>query len=282
MKKFLNNPQINPAPAPQANPENDYNSAAEIWWTKASSEIDDLINEARYFLKQRKVKMSTLKNKFTNLFAGVQSLSNCWLFTSQNIANYFLDLHNKQPIRKFGGFKLNGPKDEIEKEFLKRQPGKADLLNNSHGADEMSDYLRTYGIEIGYVEVSHDFINGEKREERKEIAKKIAYFALLQHFSTKDTPVAINVGKHWITVAGIDENENALVLDSCHSAPEEKSLDSVVKGASETTMDYDFGHIAYQLEILFPYENANHEDALSMEQIGWDGFKDKMLSIVRK
>lgn len=142
---------------------NNYTLYDEEWWDQAESELDTLIAESESYLKKRNIQLYELCNKFENINAGLQSKNNCWLFTSQNIANYFLFMNGQTPINKFDSYEFNESTDIIENEFLKRMPKYAYILRNAQSQYEMRKYLQTYGISVDEISVFNDKPNDQKR-----------------------------------------------------------------------------------------------------------------------
>ncbi len=260
----------------QTNIGDDYNSENEEWWDTAEIEIDRLINDAELTMKRKNTNISNLYEKSKKFYAGFQSKNNCWLFTSQNIANYFLYLNNQNPIAKFNKGQWDGPRDIVEQEFIKRQPDLEYMLRRAGSQYDMISYLKTYGISANEVSVFNKNINNEKH---KKIMKKIAYFLLIRHFSNNDTPVATNVGYHWVAVAGIDINsKQAVILDPMKENPIIGTLDYISNRIS-TMINKGVNHIL----ILFPHQGySNYVTCSSYSGMNWNRFKSEMLTMTNQ
>lgn len=229
------------------------------------------------------------KKKFENLFAGYQSHWNCWLFSAQNTANYFLSLNGQQPIVKHSN-NVKGSRDAVEIEFMERLKGKkfdkeikqgnkkihkmyspVELLNNAQDYNIIGAYLETYGIQTNTISVYNGKPNNKKRAN---IMEKLAYLMLVRHFSFSNTPVIVNVGWHWVTIAGIDRNSNsALVLDSMQNGPEIRSLKSITHNISTVMVDGE-----NCIEMLFPKKSTISGDNISSFG-SWSAFKSQMLRV---
>lgn len=261
---------------------NDYNSNNEEWWDQVEHELDILISESEFYLKKRNVKLDDLYRKCDNISAGLQSKNNCWLFASQNIANYFLFINGQNPIKKFNPYEFNESIDIVEKEFLKRMPVYAYFLRNGQTQHAIRQYLQTYGIYVDGIYVSNDQPDNEKR---KTIMKKIAYFLLVHHFSCSDTPIATNVGNHWITLAGIDiYNKIAMILDPSYEYPRITTLDDIANYIS--TMSYEGANKntpKSHIVMLFPHSGGfDYVLYNNFSDINWNIFKSHILSIASK
>lgn len=251
----------------------------EKWWDQAESELDTLIAESESYIKKRNIQLYKLCNKFENINAGLQSKNNCWLFTSQNIANYFLFMNGQTPIKKFDSYEFNESTDIIENEFLKRMPKYAYILRNAQSQYEMRQYLQTYGISVDEISISNNKPNYYKHTN---IMKKIAYLLLIWHFSYSDTPIATNIGYHWITVAGIDINKKqALILNSLNQNPEIKTLDEISELIS-TQYAQNKNKCKSHILILFPHKSGFDCIAHNDSYQNWNVFKSEILAIARK
>ena len=260
----------------QTNIGDDYNSENEEWWDTAEIEIDRLINDAELTMKRKNTNISNLYEKSKKFYAGFQSKNNCWLFTSQNIANYFIYLNNQNPIAKFNKGEWDGPRDIVEQEFIKRQPDQEYMLRRAGSQYDIISYLKTYGISADELSVFNKNVHNEKH---KKIMKKIAYFLLIQHFSNNDAPVATNVGYHWIAVAGIDINsKQAVILDPMKENPSIGTLDYISNRIS-TMINKGVNHIL----ILFPHKgHSNYVTYSSYTGMNWNRFKSEMLAITNQ
>ena len=292
MNNILNNPEpVNPEPVnPEPIDQNEEQSSREQkWWNKAEGEINNLIDEAKSKMANKEVSLDNAKKKFKNLFAGYQSPWNCWLFSAQNIANYFLSLNGQQPIVKHSD-NIKGSRDAVEMEFMERLKGKkfdiqikqgnkkihkmcspVELLNNAQDHNIIGAYLETYGIQTNAISVYNDEPNNKKRAN---IMEKLAYLMLVRHFSFSNTPVIVNVGWHWVTIAGIDRNSNsALVLDSMQNGPEIRSLKSITHNISTVMVDGE-----NRIEMLFPKKSTISGDNICSFG-SWSAFKSQMLRV---
>ena len=280
---FNNNNNINKNmnPIPPVEPVDFSNSHDQKWWDEAASEIDSLIDKAKFYMGKKNVNLNNLYKKYEKLFAGHQSTANCWLFSSQNVANYFLDLDGQAPIKKIEQ-KLNGSRDIVEQEFIKHQPGKANLLHNAQTQDVMRDYLNTYKINIQDISIFNYKPNDKQREKLME---KFVYFLLVQHFSNSDVPVIVNVGFHWITIAGIDVNkEEALVLDSLNSTPDIRKLSWITSRVAKVKHhDDDFKADTTRITMLCASKHAANDDIwTNFPGMNWNTFKSRVFAITNQ
>lgn len=263
------------------NPTNinrDYNSDSEEWWDEANSEIDKLIMVAESNMRKKNTNIKNLYEKFDKLYAGYQSKNNCWLFTAQNIANYFLSLNKQNPIRKLDARNWNGPIDTVETEFISRMPNCEYFLRHGQTQCEIRQYLQTYAISADEVSILNYQPNNQKH---KSIMKKITYLLLISHFSCSDTPIATNVGYHWIAVAGIDfNNKYALILDPMKTNPNITTLDDITNRIS--TMSHKSTNKSSRVNhmlIVFPHKGAfNHDVCSNYSGMNWSRFKSDILS----
>ena len=260
----------------KTNTSDDYNSENEEWWNAADIEIDRLINEIELKIKQKKTNIRNIYEKAKKFYAGSQSKSNCWLFTSQNIANYFLYINGQNPIQKFYTQELNCPRDIVEKEFLKRQPNQEYMLRRAETQYEMIAYLKTYGISADELYV---FNTNMQNEKHKKIMKKIAYLLLIQHFSNNETPVATNVGYHWVAVAGIDINsKQAIILDPMKANPDISTLDDISNRISKMTHNGK-----NRIIMLFPHTGYfSYVTYSNYPGMNWTRFKSEISSITNR
>lgn len=227
-------------------------------------------------MKRKNTNTSNLYEKSKKFYAGFQSKNNCWLFTSQNIANYFIYLNNQNPIAKFNKGEWDGPRDIVEQEFIKRQPDQEYMLRRAGSQYDIISYLKTYGISADELSVFNKNVHNKKH---KKIMKKMVYFLLIQHFSNNDTPVATNVGYHWIAVSGIDINsKQAVILDPMKENPSIGTLDYISNRMS-TMINKGVNHIL----ILFPHKgHSNCVTYSSYTGMNWNKFKSEMLAITNQ
>lgn len=212
--------------------------------------------------------MNSLNQKSAKINAGPLAAYNCWLFTSQNIANYFLDLDKQNPLSN----------NMVEQKFKELLPNYSNLLGQEggQGEDVINAYLNIYGIYSNEIYVDNPQPNNEKY---KKIMKKIAYFLLVKHFSCSDTPIMTNTGGHWLSIAGIDfETRQALVLDS---TPVPKSLDSIATDIANAAhnINNNPNNLQNSIVIMFPQRVINQNDQNHSSALNWQHFKLSMLNI---
>lgn len=273
----MTNNHLNPT-----NINNNYNSENEKWWDEANNEIDALIAQAESNMQKKNTNIQNLYEKFDKLYAGYQSKNNCWLFAAQNIANYFLSLYGQNPIRKFDLRNWNGPIDTVENEFLRRMPNCEYFLRNGQTQCEMRQYLQTYEISADEISILNYQPNNQKH---KRIMKKIAYFLLVHHFSFSDTPIATNVGYHWIAVAGIDiNNKYALLLDPMKTTPNITTLDDITDRISTMSRKIkNKNELINHILILFPHKcNFYCVTSSNYPGMNWNRFKSEILSTANR
>lgn len=210
-----------------------FDISSDAFINEANTEIDSMLMQAKNNMPP--VDINALEQKFKNIHAGMQSFSNCWLFSAQTVINYYKSFKaGEQPIIKAPA---NGivdpfaePRDIVEQEFI-NHGGDPTLLRQGRHYNYILDYLSKYDISTSSLQL----INSNRSVPKRKLMPKIAELLLLRHFKSYESPVIILNQGHYVTICGIDvQNDKALVIDSCHKDLRKISLSKLCIDAAQS------------------------------------------------
>ena len=210
-----------------------FDGFSDAFLNEARTEIDAMLMQAINNMKP--VNIDNLEQKFKDIHAGMQSLNNCWLFSAQNVINYYKYFKKgEQPLKKApvnpADNPVDAPRDIVEQEFI-NHGGDPNMLHSGQHYIHIQDYLKKYDISTK----SFHMINHDKSPQRYLLMAKIAKMLLLKHFNSYESPVIILNQGHYLTICGVDaKNDQALVIDSCHKDLRKISLSNLCMDAARS------------------------------------------------
>lgn len=210
-----------------------FDISSDAFVNEANTEIDSMLIKAKSNMPS--VDINILEQKFKNIHAGMQSFSNCWLFSSQNVINYYKKFkEGVEPIKKApaNGIvdPLQEPRDIVEQEFINHGSDPA-LLRKGQHYSHISNYLNKCNISTSSLQL----VNRDRTDSKRILMSKIAELLLLKHFKSYESPVIILNQGHYVTISGIDvQSDTALVIDSCHKDLRKISLSKLCIDAAQS------------------------------------------------
>ena len=175
----------------------------------AINSVEDLQSESLK-LDQAQEKLNLWKK--INSGSQLYNLSNvqgnlCWLYSATNVLNYYNNIKNETPIKKYG------PVTEKYRDKMGFDAAKANINGNMQEFPQISDYLEKSNL--GFLQMTIS-----TRSNKKELKEKLMNTVkdlLKTHFTENPnpSPVIIHQPDHFITIAGYDQNKDQfLIVDS--------------------------------------------------------------------
>lgn len=104
--------------------------------------------------------------------------------------------------------------DVVEKEFVKHGGDPNILRKSGQAVEELEKYLNKQKISTKRFCITNKF----NSNEHTKLSSKMVKLMLIEHFKQSNSPVIVHIFNHWMTVMGLDpQNNDALLIDSASS-----------------------------------------------------------------